>query len=347
MRSRSAVEKGTDHSVHGRSATRRNNLQAGTEQSVPFFNRLLNDSVSRADRKRRLGARIAGERSVRAIPRLAGELGQMKKNFRRQQWMFTIGYLFWLLLMFWLIRTTLTPVPPRQVSYSDFMDEVKAGHLEQVHITEQHLLGTLKKDQLKQTNKKTPPNPLIECSRIPGLSAAPLVQELEAEHLNFSGTISEPSIWGTLLISWGPILLLIVIYFIAMRRMQQRGGGPLSFGRNKAKIHDQSDRLETRFSDVAGVEEAKDELQEIIDFLKNPQKYQRLGGRIPKGVLLSGAAGNRQNAARPRGRRRIGRAVFFHLRIGICGNVRGRGRVARPRSVRAGQAALAVHHFYR
>jgi len=227
----------------------------------------------------------------RQAARLAGELDQMKKNLRKQQWMFTAGYILWLLLMFWLIRTTLTPVAPRQVSYSDFMDEVKAGHLEQVHITEQHLQGTLKKDQLKQTNKKIPPNPLIECSRIPGLSAAPLVQELEAQHVKFSGTISEPSIWGTLLISWGPILLLIVIYFIAMRHMQQKGGGPLSFGRNKAKIHDQSDRLETRFSDVAGVEEAKNELQEIIDFLKNPQKYQRLGGRIPKGVLLVGPPG--------------------------------------------------------
>jgi cell division protease FtsH len=77
-----------------------------------------------------------------------------------------------------------------------------------------------------------------------------------------------------------------------MRKMQQKGGaGPLSFGRNKAKIHDESSRFDTKFSDVAGVDEAKGELQEIIDFLKTPEKYQKLGGRMPKGVLLVGPPG--------------------------------------------------------
>src|SRR6202007_3254389 len=125
---------------------------------------------------------------------------------------------------------------------------------------------------------------------IPGLDAGPLVQELEAQKVKFSGTIPTSSWWTGLLISWGPLLLLFIIYGVAMRRMQ-RGGGPLSFGRNRAKIHDESSRFDTNFSDVAGVEEAKGELQEIVDFLKNPQKYQRLGGRIPRGVLLVGPPG--------------------------------------------------------
>ena len=109
--------------------------------------------------------------------------------------------------------------------------------------------------------------------------------------MKFSGTIPSGDMWTGVLISWGPLLLLFVIYFVAMRKMQQGGGGPLSFGRNRAKIHDASETLDTKFNDVAGVEEAKGELREIVDFLKNPEKYQRLGGRIPKGVLLVGAPG--------------------------------------------------------
>jgi cell division protease FtsH len=215
----------------------------------------------------------------------------MRNNLRKQQWKFSLGYLIWFAFMIWLIQTTLSPAKPREMSYSDFLAEVKAGHLEDVRITERQLIGTLKKDQLKEKDKKTPVKPQIECSRIPGLDAGPLVQELEAQHVKFSGNIPAPSIWTGLLVSWGPMLLLVLIYFYAMRRMQQKGGGPLSFGRNKAKIHDESERFDTKFEDVAGVEEAKNELQEIIDFLKTPQKYQKLGGRIPKGVLLVGPPG--------------------------------------------------------
>ncbi len=210
---------------------------------------------------------------------------------QKPQWKFTLGYLVWFALMIWFFRTAFSPSQPREVSYSDFLAEVGAGHLADVRITEGQLIGTLKKDQLKQEKGKPPVNPQIECDRIPGLDAGPLVQELQAQHVDISGKVPTQSIWGGVLISWGPILLLIAIYVVAMRRLQKSGGGPLSFGRNKAKIHDQSDRFDTKFSDVAGVEEAKAELQEIIDFLKTPEKYQKLGGRIPKGVLLVGPPG--------------------------------------------------------
>jgi cell division protease FtsH len=215
----------------------------------------------------------------------------MAKNLRKQQWKFTLGYLIWFVLAIWLFRTSFSPPEPREMSYSDFLAEVKAGHLEDVRITERQLIGTLKKDQLKDKDKKTPVNPQIACTRIPGLDAGPLVQELEAQHVKFSGNIPTPSWWTGLLISWGPILLLFFIYGVAMWKMQQKGGGPLSFGKNRAKIHDESDRFDTKFDDVAGVEEAKGELEEIIEFLKTPQKYQKLGGRIPKGVLLVGPPG--------------------------------------------------------
>ncbi|HEY7335203.1 MAG TPA: ATP-dependent zinc metalloprotease FtsH [Bryobacteraceae bacterium] len=216
----------------------------------------------------------------------------METKLRNRQWKFTLGYLIWIVIAIWLLRSSFSGPQPREVSYSDFMSEVTAGHLEEVRISDRQLIGTLKQEQIKDKDKKNPANSQISSTRIPGLDAGPLVQALEAQHVKFSGTIESPSWWTGLLISWGPLLLLFLIYGLAMWRMQQKGGGgPLSFGRNRAKIHDESERLETRFDDVAGVEEAKSELHEIIDFLKTPQKYQKLGGRIPKGVLLVGPPG--------------------------------------------------------
>ena len=212
----------------------------------------------------------------------------MAGDARKQQVRFSVVYLLWFIAAIWFLRSSMTTSQPREVSYDEFMAELKAGHLESVHITERELVGDLKKDLLK--NKKPPENPQIECSRIPGLGSGPLVQELEAQKVKFSGSIPAPSWWTGLLVSWGPMLLLVGIYFAAMWKMR-KGGGPLSFGRNRAKVHDESSKIETRFSDVAGVEEAKSELAEIIDFLKRPQKYQKLGGRIPRGVLLVGPPG--------------------------------------------------------
>jgi len=211
-------------------------------------------------------------------------------KMRPQQWKFTLGYLAWVILTIWFLHSIFSPPQPHVVSYSDFLNEVKAGHLDDVRITESKLVGTYKKDYLKTL--KPPANKVnqVTCDRIPGLDAGALVQDLEAQHVKFSGTIPSGNLWFGFLISWGPLILLFVIYWVAMRKMQ-KGGGPLSFGRNRAKIHDESETFDTKFSDVAGVEEAKGELREIVDFLKTPQKYQRLGGRIPKGVLLVGPPG--------------------------------------------------------
>ena len=96
--------------------------------------------------------------------------------------------------------------------------------------------------------------------------------------------------WATLLYSWAPILLLIGFWIFFMRQMQSGGNKALSFGKSKAKLSSSSQKKVT-FKDVAGVDEAKDELQEIIEFLREPQKFQKLGGRIPKGVLLMGPPG--------------------------------------------------------
>src|SRR5262249_18563684 len=127
-------------------------------------------------------------------------------------------------------------------------------------------------------------------TRIPGIEDSALVKELEQYKVEFSGRV-ESTFWRDFIFGWiVPLALMVGLWMFVMRRM---GGGPtqaLSFGRSRAKIYDRKE-LKTTFADVAGVEEAKAELMEVVDFLRNPKKYQRLGGRIPKGVLLVGPPG--------------------------------------------------------
>jgi cell division protease FtsH len=132
----------------------------------------------------------------------------------------------------------------------------------------------------------------------------------------------------TLLLTWSPMLLFLGVWIFFMRQMQSGGNRALSFGKSRAKLTSSQGRKVT-FRDVAGVEEAKEELQEIIDFLREPQKFQKLGGKIPKGVLLMGPPGDGQDAARPGDRRRGQRPVLLDLGLGLRRDVRRRGRLAR------------------
>lgn len=202
-----------------------------------------------------------------------------KTDFSISFWLF----LFLVIIVSFSYFNSNKQTGPKNYNYSDFLDSVKKGEIASVSVskTEEGLILAegLATDNSKFTTTSPTDDPVFYqtlhdnkvkiVAKLPGSTAG--------------------RIFKSFLIFWGPIILLIVFWIFIMNRQQGGGGGAMTFGKSRAKLAETGGKV--TFADVAGVDEAKEELQEIIQFLKEPKKFQVLGGKIPKGVLLLGPPG--------------------------------------------------------
>ncbi|MEQ8193760.1 MAG: ATP-dependent metallopeptidase FtsH/Yme1/Tma family protein, partial [Rhodospirillales bacterium] len=163
------------------------------------------------------------------------------------------------------------------LAFSDFLAQVESGQIRDVTIKGDNISGHYRDGRRFGTYAPNDPN---------------LINKLTQRGVRITAQPSDdgsPTLWG-ILISWFPMLLLIGVWIFFMRQMQSGGGKAMGFGKSRARLLTEKTGRVT-FEDVAGVDEAKQELEEIVEFLKDPQKFQRLGGKIPKGCLLVGPPG--------------------------------------------------------
>ncbi|MEI8013821.1 MAG: ATP-dependent zinc metalloprotease FtsH [Nitrospira sp.] len=193
----------------------------------------------------------------------------------------TKNILFWVVVgLFMILLFNLFSVPhhepEEEVIFSEFMTKLDKGEIERVIIKASHISAVMKDKTRIRTYSVEYPE---------------LVQVLRDRGVQIEAKPPDESPWYiTFLVTWGPFVLFLGLWFFLMRQMQMGGNKAMSFGKSRARLLTE-ERKKVLFSDVAGVDEAKDEVLEIIEFLKDPRKFQKLGGRIPKGVLIVGPPG--------------------------------------------------------
>ncbi|MAL90747.1 MAG: ATP-dependent zinc metalloprotease FtsH [Pseudomonas sp.] len=174
-----------------------------------------------------------------------------------------------------------SPTEPQTLNYSDFLEQVKEGRVERVTVDGFVIIGKRSDGDTFKTIR-------------PAIQDNGLIGDLLDNNVLIEGKQSEQqSIWTQLLVASFPILVIIAVFMFFMRQMQGGAGGkggPMSFGKSKARLLSE-DQVKTTFADVAGCDEAKEEVHELVEFLRDPGKFQRLGGRIPRGVLMVGPPG--------------------------------------------------------
>jgi cell division protease FtsH len=170
---------------------------------------------------------------------------------------------------------------PQTLSYSDFIEQVRRDEVTQVEIDGLIIRGATRGGETFQVVR-------------PDIPDQKLLDDLYNHNVAIMGKMPErQSIWAQLLIASFPILIIIAVFMLFMRQMQGGAGGrggPMAFGKSKARLLSE-DQIKTTFADVAGVDEAKEDVQELVEFLRDPGKFQRLGGRIPRGILMVGQPG--------------------------------------------------------
>jgi cell division protease FtsH len=190
--------------------------------------------------------------------------------------------IFWVVLIFvvvllWTVVRTGKGRQERQINFSQFLADVDASKVKSVQISGTDVRGDYK-DSNDSFRTQAPVN------------YPDIYKKLEEKGVVMEFKEANSGTWISLLVNASPFILLLAFWIFMMRQMQSGGNKALSFGKSRARLHSTQQKKVT-FKDVAGVEEAKEELQEIIEFLREPQKFQKLGGRIPKGVLLIGSPG--------------------------------------------------------
>ena len=174
-----------------------------------------------------------------------------------------------------------SPNEPQTLNYSDFIQQVKDGKVERVAVDGYVITGKRSDGDTFKTIR-------------PAIQDNGLIGDLVDNHVTVEGKLPEQqSIWTQLLVASFPILVIIAVFMFMMRQMQGGAGGkggPMSFGKSKARLLSE-DQVKTTLADVAGCDEAKEEVGELVEFLRDPGKFQRLGGRIPRGVLMVGPPG--------------------------------------------------------
>lgn len=188
--------------------------------------------------------------------------------------------IMWLLIgLTMILLFNLVSAPKKmeeEMIFSDFMTNLEQGNVDEVVIKENLIIGRLKDGKKFRTYTADYPD-LVKDLRAKGVRIAAKPPDTNPWYVNF-------------FFSWGPIIFLVLVWIFFMRQMQTGGNRALSFGKSRARlVSDKS--VKVTFADVAGIDEAKAEVQEIIEFLKDPQKFSKLGGKIPKGVLLVGSPG--------------------------------------------------------
>ncbi|MFZ3122539.1 MAG: ATP-dependent zinc metalloprotease FtsH [Thermodesulfovibrionales bacterium] len=188
-------------------------------------------------------------------------------------------FVWMLMIVMTILLFNLLSAPKKveeEMIFSEFIAKLDAGSVEDVVITENYVTGRLRDGKKFKTYLAEYPD---------------LVKDLKAKGVKITAKPPEQNPWYVnFFFSWGPIIFLVFIWIFFMRQMQTGGNKALSFGKSKARLASDKD-VKITFADVAGIEEAKEEVQEVIDFLKAPQKFSKLGGKMPKGVLLVGAPG--------------------------------------------------------
>ncbi len=197
---------------------------------------------------------------------------------------YLLGALAILALSHWL--SSIDP-PPRVVPWSELASDVEAGRVVEANVSENAVVAGLRAEHASDDHVTE----RVTATRLPDVDDRDVVESMRAHGAVIRGEVEETSWWEPLVFGWlVPIGLMAGLWWFLIRRMNQRGG-PLSVGKSQAKIYDQNQRGTVTFADVAGVEEAKAELVEIVSFLKAPEAYRALGARPPKGVLLVGSPG--------------------------------------------------------